>query len=307
MNTDMKHVITLDIGGSHITAAVVNATTKTVYTNTIVKESFDSNEEVGEVLSLWKKVIHTCFAKADVQKLEGLAFCMPGPFDYEKGICWIKDQSKYEKFYGVDVKKAILEKMELPADFPVYFQNDADSFGIGEVYQNPAFLDKKVIAITLGTGLGACFIDHGNVVLHAVGVPKDGEIYNLPYKDTMAEDYVSARGLLRNYNNKVSQSVQNGLNLYELAVRNDALAIAAFQEFGKDLAAVLLPLVQEFQAEALVFGGKIADGKDFFLPELQSLFAAHGLQPSIAISNDNEKAALLGAANLFLAETLAEM
>lgn len=307
MNMEMKHVITLDIGGSHITASAVNCTTQEVNSASIVKESFDSNGEVAEVIHLWKKVITTCLDKAELEEVEGLGFCMPGPFDYEKGICWIKDQSKYEKFYGVDVKKAILDALEWDENFPVYFQNDADSFGIGEVYQNPALLDKKVIAITLGTGLGACFIDQGTVAIGAVGVPKDGEIYNLPYKDTMAEDYVSARGLLQNYNTKATQSVQNGLELYELAVKNDALAIAAFQEFGKDLAAVLLPLVQEFQAEALVFGGKIADGKDFFLPELQSLFAAHSLQPSIAISKDNEIAALLGAANLFLAETLTEI
>lgn len=307
MKMEMKHVITLDVGGSHITASIVNCTTKEIITDSIVKESFDSNGEVEEVLNLWKKVITTCLSKVALSKVSGLGFCMPGPFDYENGICWIKDQSKYEKFYGVDIKKAIIEKLEWDKNFPVYFQNDADSFGIGEVYQNSAFLNKKVIAITLGTGLGACFIDHGNVALHAVGVPKDGEIYNLPYKESIAEDYVSARGLLRNYNAKAAKSVQNGLDLYELAVKNDELAIAAFQEFGKDLAAVLLPLVQEFKAEVLVFGGKIADGKDFFLPELQSLFAEHSLQPSIAISKDNEKAALLGAANLFLAETLAEI
>lgn len=53
MNT--SHAIGLDIGGTHITAAVVNKTEMKVLDYSLCKESFDSNMPADEVMKIWKK------------------------------------------------------------------------------------------------------------------------------------------------------------------------------------------------------------------------------------------------------------
>lgn len=293
MNT--SYAIGLDIGGTHITAAVINKTEMKVIDFSLYKESFDSNLPVEQVMNIWKRVINTSIENSKVNGITGLAVCMPGPFDYEKGICWIKDQSKYEHFYGLNVRDLILESLNFSKDFPVLFENDAVCFGKGEVFKQQENLSKKVMAVTLGTGLGACFIDKGVSISSGNSVPADGEIYNLPYKEGMTEDYVSVRGLLSHYKSLKDVDLNNGLELYNLAVNGDQSAVKVFETMGEDLAAVVIPWLHNFSADHIIIGGKIANASDLFLSSFNKTLKESGVEVQVSISTDNEIAALLGA------------
>jgi len=293
-----EYAVGLDIGGTHITTGVIDITNMKVLEFTMRKESFNSNLPVNQVLNIWEKTIRASWDSSGVENMEGITVCMPGPFDYEKGICWIKGQSKYEHFYGADVGDLIRKQIKLPNDFKVLFENDAVCFGKGEVHKNPTNLSKKVMAVTLGTGLGSCFIDKGISISSGSQVPKDGEIWNLSFKSSMAEDYVSLRGLIANYYCNNETSVENGLELYNRAILGDGAAIKAFEKMGEDLAEIVIPLLKNFSAEHFIIGGKIADSSALFLPTFDKKIKAADLEISIQVSTDNENAALLGAASL---------
>lgn len=293
MNT--SYAIGLDIGGTHITAGVINKTEMKIVDSSIYKKSFDSNLPVNQVMDIWKRVIYTAIENSKVENITGIAVCMPGPFDYEKGICWIKDQSKYEHFYGLNVRELLLESLSFPENFPVLFENDAVCFGKGEVFKQQENLSKKVMAVTLGTGLGACFIDKGVSINSGSSVPADGEIYNLPYKDGIAEDYVSARGLLADYKSLTNIDLNNGLELYNLALQGDQMAVKAFETMGEDLAEVVIPWIKNFAADHIIIGGKIANASELFLPLFNKKIKESNLETAVSISTDNEIAALLGA------------
>jgi glucokinase len=293
MNT--SHAIGLDIGGTHITAAVINKTEMKILDFSLCKESFDSNRPADEVMSIWKKVIHTAIENSKIKDIAGIAICMPGPFDYKNGICWIKDQSKYEHFYGLNIRELLLETLDFPANFPILFENDAVCFGKGEVFKQQENLSKKVMAVTLGTGLGACFIDKGASISSGNSVPADGEIYNLAYKDGIAEDYVSVRGLLSHYKSLSGSDLNNGLELYNLAKNGDKQAIQVFERMGEDLATVAIPWIANFTADHIIIGGKIANASDLFLSSFNKIIQKSGSEIQVSISNDNEVAALLGA------------
>lgn len=293
MNT--SNAIGLDIGGTHITAAVINKTDMKVLDFSVCKESFDSNLPADQVMNIWKKVICTAIENSKIKNITGIAVCMPGPFDYKNGICWIKDQSKYEHFYGLNIRELLLETLGFSTDFPVLFENDAVCFGKGEVFKQQENLSKKVMAVTLGTGLGACFIDKGVSISSGDSVPVDGEIYNLPYQDGIAEDYVSVRGLLSHYKSLSGTVLNNGLELYDLAKSGDQSAIKVFGKMGEDLAAVVIPWIKNFKADHIIIGGKIANASDLFLSSFNKTIQESGLKIEVSISNDNEIAALLGA------------
>lgn len=293
MNT--SYAIGLDIGGTHITAAVINKTEMKVLEFSLFKESFDSNLPVDQVMNIWKDVINTSIENSKVENIKGISICMPGPFDYEKGICWIKDQSKYEHFYGLNVRELLLESLNFSNDFPVLFENDAVCFGKGEVFKQQENLSKKVMAVTLGTGLGACFIDKGVSISTGNQVPTDGEIYNLEYKEGIAEDYVSVRGLLSHYKTLSGFTLKNGLELYDLAVNGDQQAVKVFETMGEDLAAVIIPWIKKFSADHIIIGGKIANASNLFLSSFNKTIKESGLETKVSISTDNEIAALLGA------------
>ncbi|MBF7093335.1 ROK family protein [Flavobacterium sp. ALJ2] len=293
-----EYAVGLDIGGTHITAAVINITDMKVIDFSLHKESFDSNIPVEEVMTIWEKVIRTSIENSKIEKTIGLAVCMPGPFDYTNGVCWIKGQSKYEHFYGLNVRDLFKDKLNLSSNFPILFENDAVCFGKGEVFKDADNLSKKVMAITLGTGLGACFIDKGKSISTGNLVPNDGEIYDLPYKDGIAEDYVSARGLIAGYFALSGKEINNGLELFNLAKTGDKLAIEVFEQMGEDLATIVFPWLGNFSADSFIIGGKIANASEFFLPTFIKKIKEAGSKVDVSISTDNEKAALLGATSM---------
>ena len=293
-----EYAVGIDIGGTHITAAIIDIVNMKVIDFSLHKESFDSNLPVKEVMSIWEKAIRTSVENSKVEAIKGLAICMPGPFDYTNGLCWIKDQSKYEHFYGLNVRYLFQGSLNLSNEFPILFENDAVCFGKGEVFKDATNLSKKVIAVTLGTGLGVCFIDKGVSIVSGELVPADGEIYNLPFKEGMAEDYVSARGLLSAYKNLTGKNLNNGLELFNLAVADDEVAIKVFEKMGEDLAAVVIPWLEKFEADSFIIGGKIANASEFFLESFNKKVKESGLAITISVSTDNEGAALLGAASM---------
>ena len=288
----------MDVGGSHITSAIVDLSEMKVFEESLFKVSFDSNLPTAEVMDFWENAIRTLLEKPEVGKLSGIALAVPGPFDYDDGTCWIKDQDKYENFYGLNIKDLLRERFDFDLDFPIVFENDATSFGKGEVYKNMENLPKNVMAITLGTGLGACFIENGKIVNTGITVPTNGEIWDLPYKNGIAEDAVSLRGLLSNYENLSGIQANNGLELYILAINGDKKALEAFHLFGEDLAEIVLPWLKSFNANMLVIGGKIANAGDLFLNTFREKAKQSGIEIELILSTDNETTALLGAASL---------
>lgn len=295
---EKRFAIAMDVGGSHITSAIVDLSEMKVFEESLFKVSFDSNLPTAEVMDFWENAIRTLLEKSEVGKLSGIAMAVPGPFDYEDGTCWIKDQDKYDNFYGLNIKDLLRERFDFDLDFPIVFENDAKSFGKGEVYKNMENLPKNVMAITLGTGLGACFIENGKIVSTGITVPKNGEIWDLPYKNGMAEDAVSLRGLLSNYKSLSGIQANNGLELYILAINGNKKALEAFNLFGEDLAEIILPWLKSFNANMLVIGGKVANAGDLFLNSFREKAKQSGIEIELILSTDNETTALLGAASL---------
>lgn len=295
---EKRFAIAMDVGGSHITSAIVDLSEMKVFEESLFKVSFDSNLPTAEVMDFWENAIRTLLEKSEVGKLSGIALAVPGPFDYDDGTCWIKDQDKYENFYGLNIKDLLRERFDFDLDFPIVFENDATSFGKGEVYKNMENLPKNVMAITLGTGLGACFIENGKIVSTGNTVPTNGEIWDLPYKNGIAEDAVSLRGLLSNYKNLSGIQANNGLELYILAINGDKKALEAFHLFGEDLAEIVLPWLKSFNANMLVIGGKIANAGDLFLNSFREKAKQSEIEIELILSTNNETTALLGAASL---------
>ncbi|MTH16126.1 ROK family protein [Flavobacterium sp. LC2016-01] len=293
-----EYAVGIDIGGTHITAAIIDLLSMKVIDFSVHKETFNSNLPVNEVMLIWEQVIRTSVKNSKVEAIKGLTICMPGPFDYTNGLCWIKDQSKYEHFYGLNVRYLFQGTLNLSSEFPILFENDAVCFGKGEVFKNADNLSKKVMAVTLGTGLGACFIDKGISISLGESVPQDGEIWNLAFKNGIAEDYVSARGLLANYKTLAGKESNSGLELYNLALDDDEIAKKVFEEMGEDLAEVVIPWLKKFEADGFIIGGKIANASEFFLDAFNKRVKQSGIEINVSVSTDNEIAALLGAASM---------
>src|SRR5687767_13556570 len=92
----------VDIGGSHITAGVVDLQKKSLLTDTIRRQKVSSHEGVDHIIAAWTKVISEAIQSSG-HPVTRIGMALPGPFDYEQGISYIKGLDKYEALYGKNV------------------------------------------------------------------------------------------------------------------------------------------------------------------------------------------------------------
>ncbi|UKT62773.1 ROK family protein [Pedobacter mucosus] len=276
----------VDIGGSHITAALVDLETRTIIEHSISRNAVDSQESMEVILLAWCAIINKAFdGIAHLSRYVGIA--MPGPFNYEDGICLIKDQDKFKSLYGVNVKHELSKRLNIPAE-NIHFINDAAGFLQGEVFAGAAKGNPNVLGLTLGTGLGSSIcIQHKAT---------DADLWNSEFLDGIAEDYLSTRWFLKRYE-ELSGIKLDGVKELVAYIESDYLVTRVFMEFGYNLAQFLIPLVRKYKIDSIIIGGNIAQAFSEFSPELIATLKGNDINATVKISELKELAALIGAAS----------
>lgn len=114
----------VDIGGSHITVAAIDMDNRQCATESVSRQMVDSRSAAVELLDGWAAAIGRC---AEMHDTGQIAIAMPGPFDYDAGVSYIKDQSKFDALYGINIKEALAARLSISAD-NILMDNDASCF-----------------------------------------------------------------------------------------------------------------------------------------------------------------------------------
>jgi predicted NBD/HSP70 family sugar kinase len=275
-------VVALDVGGTHVSAATVDVGSAAVVSASRVRTELVFGSPREELLDRLRDTA-TAARQGDAVAA-GVA--VPGPFDYARGVCLL--EHKLESLYGVDLRAELAVALSL-AQAQVRFVNDAEAFLLGEWWAGAARGHDRAMGITLGTGLGSAFLEHGRIVHTGAGVPREGALYRLPFRGAPVEERISRGALLARYG-------EADIDVAEIALRargGEPRAREAFDTLANDLAAFLRPWLEAFAPSCLVVGGLIARSWDLLesgLDPLRDTVAA--LVPADRI----DEAALLGAA-----------
>jgi glucokinase len=293
----MNFAIGADIGGSHISCQLFNLENHQFIGNSRVRKTIDSNSSATVILDSWANAIREAAGDYRFSELSGIGFAMPGPFDYQNGIAWFKDVEKFNHLYGVNIRLEILKRFQLQEEYPVRFLNDAACFAIGESLQGEAAKYSRLLAVTLGTGFGTTFIENHKPVAGEYGIPSDGFLYRVPFRNSVADDYFSTRWFLKEHKALTGKEISGVKLLTDLAI-NDNSAAMIFHTFGSGLGKFLAPWLKGFDAGCLVIGGNISSAFPLFGKELQDEFSQAGMQLPVFISSMPEDAAIAGSAFL---------
>jgi glucokinase len=276
----------IDIGGSHITAAVVDLESRSIIAGSTLRTAVDASLNAEEILNTWCKLIDSVHDRERLTEAY-IGIAMPGPFDYEQGISLIKDQPKFQNLYQVNIRNEMAKRLKVePAN--IRFINDAASFLQGEVFGGAARNKQKVIGLTLGTGLGASYCEDGVAV--------DAALWDSPFKDGIAEDYLSTRWFVARYKALTGNMVLGVKDLVDLG-NEEMVKRQIFQEFGKHLGEFLIPFLEQQQLETVVLGGNISNAHHLFMSALLEQLKLTGRPVVIKIAELKEDASLIGAAS----------
>ncbi|MCX2574161.1 ROK family protein [Pedobacter sandarakinus] len=282
MNKDV--VLGVDIGGSHITAALINIKNGCIIDGSLQRSKVNAQGSAEEIISSWCKVMQASLGCAD--HAGKIAIAMPGPFDYHNGISYVKDLGKFDRLYGLNVKSLILEALNMPIE-NIVFINDAACFLQGELYHGSVTDKRNVIGFTLGTGFGSATSING--------LAQDAEYWKYPFMGGTCETFFSSRWFVAKYQQYSGKAIMDVKTIIdEVEIAEPMLRV--FDEFSMNLGAFLSKLHKQQSFECAVIGGNIAKASTLFLPQLQSYLQARSVDFPIKISKLGEDAALIGAA-----------
>lgn len=258
----------LEIGGTHVTAALVDPLDGRVTSRT--RTPLDADGDAGTILG----TVRRCADGLPVLPGARWGVAVPGPFDYARGIALFQRVGKFDALYGMDVRAALLHGLrQRPGD--VVFLNDAHAFLTGEWSAGTVRGHRRAVGITLGTGVGSAFLSDGRILDHGPGVPPEGRMDLTEIAGRPLEDTVSRRAILARYGDPAA-------DVHDIAGRARAgeerarrLLVGVFTALGVELG----PRLADFGATALVVGGSMADSWELVAPALSTGLATGGWPP----------------------------
>jgi glucokinase len=220
--------------------------------------------------------------------IQGIGVGVPSLVDVEKGI--IYDVQNIPAWKKVHLKDILEERFNTP----VYVNNDANCFAVGEKYFGKGKEFRSLAGVTLGSGFGTGLIinDH----LYSGVNCGAGEFGSIPYLDKIYEYYCSGQFFLGDYGTK-------GEEVFNRAERGDVEAIGIFQKFGRHIGNAVKAILFAVDPEAVIFGGSVSRSFHHFQESMwESLFEfpyKHAIDRLKVLATDQPQISILGAAALY--------
>ena len=288
----MSRVLGVDIGGTKIRIAVIDSSGNIVFDRKVPTQLPlypYLEEQIVEVLELHPEV-------------EAVGIGTHGFVDPEKGQIFYATET-LPGWTGTKVK----EQLEKKIGKRVEVENDANCAALAEVEFGAAKGKRRVVCLTLGTGLGGGIVWDGRILS---GGPHGGagELGHMTLHPNGAlctcgrrgcfEQYVSGTGLRR-------QIAAAGLDVAPdelfLAAQSDPAAKKVVEVFIQDLAQIISTLQAAFDMEMVVIGGGVSESAQLWWEGLMQQLEKMLLHPlEVNIAQFENEAGILGAALLVM-------
>ncbi|MGJ1266477.1 ROK family protein [Sphingobacterium spiritivorum] len=285
MPVSNRYILASDIGGSHITSAIVDTADWSILFESVTRNRVDSSSDAKSIFQNWASNLKETITKSP-EEITQLGIAMPGPFDYEKGISLMHNQDKYDSLYQLDTSAGIREAMD-NSSIEIRYINDAAAFLQGEIFASKLDNEKKILGITLGTGLGSAVWSKGNKAF-------DADLWNTTYRDSIFEEYLVTRWFTRRFEELTGNKAEGLKEILEQH-QDEAEFATLIQEYNAQLLDFLKFFSEKYNCTHYIIGGNIAKALDIITSYRAEEFSAY----TIGRSNLDEKAAIIGAASIF--------
>ena len=220
--------------------------------------------------------------------------------------------------------KPLSQVLEKEFNAPVFIENDSRAMAYGEYICGEANNEKNMLFINLSWGLGMGMILDGKLSYGKSGF--SGEIGHFPMLDNgiicqcgkigCLETGASGSALHRIFLEKIKEGKVSSISskydkpedigiddIIEALMDEDMLAIECVEEIGSVLGQAIAGLINIFNPELVVIGGRLAIAKDYLMLPIKSAINRHSLiivskDTSIKFSKLGKKGGPIGACML---------
>ncbi|MHB8172860.1 MAG: ROK family protein [Nitrospirota bacterium] len=316
-----KAAIGIDLGGTNLRFGLVREDEKIVSrrrTGTMAAEG------VEIVLERLTSGIHTLARKAESDGLEiaGIGIGVPGIISAREGV--VRISPNLPGWKDIPLRSHLKESFP----YPVYVENDANAYALGEYWFGAGKGAKSMVCITLGTGVGGGIILNGDIWRGADGmagevghitVNPDGPLCPCGNRGCL-ERYSSATAVMEMAVAAVAGSQKTALKslakkglltpeaIANVAKKGDRTAMRIYSEAGKYLGIAVADLINLLNIECIVIGGGLSGAWELFIGPLKEEVRARAFKiPAercgIIRGRLKDDAGILGAVGLALKTT----
>jgi glucokinase len=275
-----KTIIGIDMGGTNIVLGRVE------------KDQFDKCKSfdisaLGTKEIILEEIVNAIYSVFD-DNVAGIGIGVPSLVDVNKGIVYnVQNIPSWDEVHLKDI-------LEEQFGIPVYVNNDANCFTIGEKYFGKGKRHSNIVGLTLGTGLGAGIII--NNLLYSGTNCGAGEFGSIPYKDQIFEYYCSGQFFKNVYNIE-------GSIVFEKAKLCDTKALKIFEVFGYNLGDAIQTILFSVDPEAIILGGSVSKAFQYFSNSMWACVNKfpyqHSLKNLVIEVTTQPHISILGAAALY--------
>jgi glucokinase len=273
-------IIGIDLGATNIRGAIVHNDELGTITSRRIKTKGTEQEVLEDVYSLIDSLID--------KDVKAIGIGVPSVVDVKLGIVY--DVIHIPSWKEVHLK----ELLEAKYHIPVFVNNDANCFALGEHYFGKGKGVEDMVGLTNGTGLGAGIIINNH--LYAGRNCGAGEFGMVDYLDQNYEYYASGSF----FNNVYGL---NGEDVYKKATAGDEDALKLYHELGIHLGNAIKMIMYTYDTKLIILGGSVPSAFDFFEKPMWERIKTFGFPKSIenlqiktsALANSG----ILGAAALY--------
>jgi glucokinase len=273
-------VIGIDLGATNIRGARVNVDSISEILSQRIRSSGTEQEVLKDVFALTDQLI--------TDKITAIGIGVPSVVDVEEGIVY--DVVWIPSWREVPLKKW----MEARYHVPVYVNNDANCFALGEHYFGKGRGYNSIVGLTLGTGVGGGVIINNK--LYSGRNCGAGEFGCVDYLDNVYEYYCSGSFFKNIYG-------LDGEEVFEKAKRNDPPSLQLYRELGTHLGNAIKMVMYTYDPELIVLGGSVRSAYNYFCEtmwdRIRTLLFAKSIQRLKIEVSELENSGILGAAALY--------
>ena len=314
LNPYAGYFVGIDVHRNDISIAVTNFKGQTVDLQEDMP--FVLENSVASLKALCKCILdHLKKSGIDKDKVRAYGVNLSGRVNNETGYC-------FTYFIGEDRPIASLLEDELQT--PVFVENDSRAMTYGEYICGVANNEKNMLFLNVAWGLGMGMIIDGKLSYGKSGF--SGEIGHFPLLDndqicqcgktgcleTGASGSALHRIIMEKLREGRSSSLSDKFNANEeisledimaAVEEEDVLAIETVEEIGSTLGRAIAGLINLFNPELVVIGGRVSAAKEYLLLPIKSAIQKHSLNminkdTTIKFSKLGKKAGPIGACML---------
>jgi len=273
-------VIGIDLGATNIRAAAVRLDTISNISSRRINSSGTEQEVLQDVFDLVDEQMD--------EEVEGIGIGVPSVVDVEQGIVY--DVQYIPSWKEVHLKKYMEERYHKP----VFVNNDANCFALGEHYFGKGRNVESMIGLAIGTGMGAGIII--NHKLYAGPNCGAGEFGMVDYLDKVYEYYCSGQ-----FFQNVHQV--DGEVVYQGALKGDKKYLKLYSEMGTHLGNAIKMIMYTYDPELIILGGSVRLAYDYFQQAMWERIRTFAFKKSIGrlkiTISELDNSGILGAAALY--------